>query len=106
MNQKISGTWIIHTEDPFILMHPALSRFLYPIKPITDDLQTFLEGPSYSGSEKDICNFIKNGILEIIPNPTENVIEKCWVEHKKIVDIYIKIRESKLKSLGFIIYDH
>lgn len=33
-------------------------------------------------------------------------IKRSIKEYKNTVDIYIKIREAKFKSLGFIIYDH
>ena len=33
-------------------------------------------------------------------------IKRSIKEYKNTVDIYIKIREDKFKSLGFIIYDH
>ena len=56
MEQKIKATWIIHSEDPFVLMHPALSRFLYPHEPITEDLKDFLSTSYnwYKWERKDI----------------------------------------------------
>lgn len=56
MNQKISATWIIHSADPLILMHPALTSFLYPHEPMTEDLDSFLENSynTYSGAKTDI----------------------------------------------------
>lgn len=108
MEQKISATWIIHSDSPLVLMHSALSRFLYPYTPITEDINSFLENVynSYDGAKIDLYNFVKNGVLEIIYNPTESDLKRSFREYKKIIDIYIKIREAKFKSLGFIIYDH
>lgn len=108
MQQKIKATWIIHSKDPFVLMHPALSRFLYPHEPITEDLKDFLSTSYnlYQDARKDISRLINEGILEIIPDPTNEDIIRSIKEYKNTVDIYIKIREDKFKSLGFIIYDH
>ena len=108
MEQKIKATWIIHSEDPFVLMHPALSRFLYPHEPITEDLKDFLSTSYnlYQDARKDISRLINEGILEIIPAPTNEDIIRSIKEYKNTVDIYIKIKEDKFKSLGFIIYDH
>lgn len=108
MQQKIRATWIIHSEDSLVLLHPALTRFLYPHEPITEDLNSFLRNSYnvYPEAKKDISNFINTKVLEIIQNPTDEVILQSKIKYKKIVDIYIKIRKVKFKSLGFIIYNH
>ena len=86
MQQKIRATWIIHSEDSLILLHPALTRFLYPYEPITDDLASFLENSynAYPDAEKDISNFINTKVLEIIQNPTDEIILQSKLVYKKL----------------------
>lgn len=89
-------------------MQPALSGFLYQYNPYIENIEEFLKNRynSYKGAKSDINNFIKTGILELIYNPTKEDVNRSLEEYKKVIDIYIKIKEEKFLSLGFIIFDH